>query len=83
MNVNLHIERLVLDGLPHGVDGNAVRAELESRLADLLAQGATQGAWTQGTAVPALRGATVAPPSTRSEGFGEAVAKSVYGAITR
>ena len=41
MNITVHIERLILDGLPaHATDGSVIRAVVEKELARLLA---TQG----------------------------------------
>ena len=53
MNVELHIERLVLDGLPEGaVQPHLVRRAIEAELASLLSR--TAHAPREGCAVPSV-----------------------------
>ena len=55
MNIELHIERLVLDGLPLGaLDAVRVRAAVEAELSRLLTEGGIGSAWLAGGAVPSL-----------------------------
>jgi hypothetical protein len=55
VNVNLHIERLILDGLPiSSLQGAAVRSALERELARVLAQDGLPGQGGAGGAVPRL-----------------------------
>jgi hypothetical protein len=56
MNINLHIERLILDGLPltHN-DGALVRAAVEAELARLLAERGLAPSLQDGGALPSVR----------------------------
>lgn len=55
MNIELHIERLVLDGLPIGaLDGEVVRAAVEAELTRLLAIDGLGMSWHAGGALPVL-----------------------------
>ena len=83
MNVKLHIERLVLDGLELSpADRPVFQAALEAELGRLLAEGGVE---------PGLAGG-IAVPTVRAKGFemggghdparlGRQVAGSVYGGI--
>jgi hypothetical protein len=56
MNINLHIERLILDGLPiTGSQGELVQAAAEAELARLLTDGGLAPTWRTGGAVPGIR----------------------------
>ena len=56
MNINLHIERLVLDGLPISRrDGSAVQAAVEVELTRLLAVGGLSPSFLPGGALPSVR----------------------------
>lgn len=83
MNVQLHIERLVLDGLDLGTaQPQQLQAAIESELARLLGEGGVAPALAGGTAlariaVPAIqmqRGEPVASAGAR-------IAAAVYGGI--
>lgn len=85
MSVTLHIDRLVLDGLDFGPHDRALlRSAAEAELASLLRAGQLSGAIAGGTSMPALRGGdvTVARDAT-AEQVGAAIARSVYGGISR
>lgn len=69
MNVRLHIDRLVLEGV------NVGAPEIEAELARLLADGGLHPALMHGGAVPSLRAPEIAAPSA------ESIAGAVYGAI--
>ena len=85
MNVRLHIERLVLDGLPLA-PGQAplVQAAVETELARLLATGGVAPGLSGLGAVPALRadGLQIAPGAAPA-GIGRQIARAVYGGIER
>ena len=81
MNVRLHIERLVLEGLPL-VPGQApaVQAAIETELARLIAESGVAPGLPSLGAVPELRAgdvqlATGATPA----GIGGQIARAVYG----
>lgn len=81
MIVRIHIDRLILDGLP--VDRLAaprVRAAVEAELTRMFAA----GDWRPtGGAVPAIAAAPIAVASdARPNQIGTAVAQSVHGGLT-
>ena len=85
MNINLHIERLVLDGLPlERRDGAALQAALETALADLLAARGLPQTLQSGGAVPWLSGG---PQPTVSSGdpasAGTQIAHAVYDSLNQ
>jgi hypothetical protein len=81
--INLHIERLVLDGASGFHDsGGAVRAAVEAELVRLFTEDPSAIRLSRSFAVPALRGDPVAA-SPSPQGFGAAIAASVHGAVTR
>ena len=83
MNINLHIERLVLD--PAAVaasDSGLLSAALRDELSRLLAASAIP--LKQGIALPSLRAAPVSiDPGTRAHEIGRRVAQSIHGSLTR
>jgi hypothetical protein len=82
MSIHLHIDRLVLDGLPLSpADGPLFKAALVSELTRLMGDGLSPEL-AEGAAVPRLRaqGIEVAP----SDGpgiIGKKIAGSVYGGL--
>jgi hypothetical protein len=83
MNINLHIERLVLDGLPIGRNqGPHVRAAVEAELTRLLAQNGMAANLQTGGAVPQL-GTNVMQLSQGHDPIqmGTQIAHSVYSGI--
>ena len=77
MNLNLHIERLVLEGLPAGgAQGAMVQTAIETELARLLANG-DLGSWTSGAmaSLPAQR--IQLDPDSKPELLGRQVAQAV------
>jgi hypothetical protein len=82
MIVNLHIERLVLDGSPlQSGDGPRVAAAVERELARLLGS----GAMVRGRSVAAASVAAapvMVHPGMRPQAFGRSIAESVYGGLT-
>jgi hypothetical protein len=83
MNVNLHIERLVLDGLPvSSLQGAAVRRALERELARALAADGLPGAWGSGGAVPGLPAQQFnLAPGERPDAIGRHIARSLHRGI--
>lgn len=56
MNIQLHIERLILEGLPISTEqGPIVQAALESKLVQLLAARGLSPELSQSVAVPSMR----------------------------
>lgn len=83
MNINLHIELLILDGLPvRGGQGTEVQQALERELTRLLATGELQNAWPSGGNVHRLRTAAIQiAQETRPVRLGEQIAGAVYGGV--
>jgi hypothetical protein len=83
MNVNLHIERLVLDGIDiEPAHRPVLQAALEAELGRLLAQGGVGASLAGGGAVPALRAGGFTMSGTRnSRQLGRQIARAVYGGL--
>ena len=82
MNVNLHIERLILDGLPiESRHGSVLQAAVETELARLLTQSDLASNF-RGGAVPSVRANAIqlASPSTPVQ-LARQIAGSIYGSI--
>jgi hypothetical protein len=88
VNVELHIERLVLEGLPvRGDERELVARAVQAKLIDLLGGGAdvprpVSDLMRQGGAVPSLRAGDI--PVTRNAHptrVGQQIAGAVHGAI--
>ena len=83
MNINLHIERLILDGLPvSSLQGAAVRAAIERELARALTAGGLPGQWSTGGAVPRLPAQQFnLAPGERPDAIGRHIARSLHRGI--
>jgi hypothetical protein len=84
-NVSLHIERLVLEGLPVGThEGPLVQAAIEAELARLFADGALAGTGLQGRTVPLVRAEPMALAGMGGgEALGTQIGQAIYGGIGR
>ena len=85
MNINLHIERLILDGLPIGsLQGPLVQAAVEKELGRLLSAGGLHASLQSGIAVPSVRaGAVSLNGGNNPKQIGQQIARAVYGGIGR
>jgi hypothetical protein len=83
MNVVVHIDRLVLDGVAlEPGQQHLLQAAVQAELARLLAAGALAPELAAGMAVPRVAGAPLAlPAGAQSAAAGRSIAASVYGAI--
>ena len=83
MKINVHIERLILDGLPiERRDGATVQAAVEAELARLFNAGELSPALLSSTAVPGLRAASIELKETVSpDGLGQQIAHAVHGSL--
>lgn len=83
MNVRLHIERLVLDGLPLAQAGAPhVQAAIETELARLIADGGVSADFAGQRVVPSLRGGDVRMTAGGGHGdLGRQIAGALYGGI--
>jgi len=85
MNINLHIERLILDGLPFEAKHRAMlQSAIETELARLLTQNNVAANWQSGGAVPRVL-ADVIQLTTQSSPaqLGQQIAGSIYGSIDK
>jgi hypothetical protein len=82
MNVQLHIERLVLDGLPvTAAQGPRVKAAAEAELTRLLVEGGLSRE-LRGGAIPQVRAGNLQlSPECDAVHLGKQIAQSVYGGI--
>jgi len=85
MRINLHIERLVLDGLPiERTQGSKIRAAVEQELTRLLASGGLSSQLRTGGAIPLLRGRNIKLRKGASPaGVGAKIARAVHEGIAR
>ena len=83
MNITLHIERLVLDGIPvPRTQSGRVRAAVEHELTRLLASGGLARELRSGFTAPSLRGGNMKiAKDSRPDDVGRAIARSVHGEI--
>ena len=83
MNIQLHIERLVLEGLPvtrH--QRTLVQAAVEQELGRLLGAGQLNSQIASGGAMPALQGGMIQAPNAASPArLGAQIAGAVYSGI--
>jgi hypothetical protein len=83
MNINLHIERLILDGLLiEANQGALVKAMLEAELTHLLEAQGLSVALQAGGAMPSLRAAAIELNELNNpEQVGSQIARAVYAGI--
>ncbi len=83
MNVDLHIERLVLEGMPLGPRERALMpTAFEGELARLLSAGELSAGLARGGAVPLLRGSNIQVTAGMAPTqLGIQIAHGVYGGI--
>ena len=83
MNVRLHIDRLVVEGLSvAGGDRARLQRRIESELARLIGAGGISAALARGTAVPTVTAPDMPVHSGASVArLGSEIATSIYGGI--
>lgn len=83
MNVRLHIEHLILDGLPiEAAQAPAVQGAVEAELSRLLTERGLAPELRQGGAVPYARGEDLRPAEDNTPArLGESIARAVHGGI--
>lgn len=83
MNIYMHVERLVLDGISiHANQGSILKATVESELKELLVLDGIPSRIHSGVLTHAIRGGTIyieANPQPLS--LGQQIARAVYGGI--
>jgi hypothetical protein len=84
MKINLHIERLVLEGLPlERAQGPQVQAAVQQELTRLLATGGIAPALMSGGARPRARGGDMSYAKESSpRQLGTQIAQSVHGGLS-
>lgn len=85
MNVNLHIERLILDGLEvEPAKRDSLKSGIESALSDLLTAGGVGSQLPASAAVPRIEGPSIQlQPDHSPHQLGRQIAGSIYGGISR
>jgi len=85
MNVNLHIERLVLEGIAvEPAHRPALQAALQAELGRLLAQGGVSPSLAAGGAMQSLRAGGFQMSAERHPTrLGRQIARAVYGGLAR
>lgn len=80
MNINLHIERLILDGLPLASRQSAfIKEAVEAELTRLLAENGLSAGLQTGGAIRSLQANSIEiNAETKSPQIGEQIARSVY-----
>jgi len=83
MNIVVHIERLILDGVPIGPgQGALVQAAVESELSRLLTEGGLASNLQSGGAFASVRANSIPlAAGDRPTRFGQQIAQAVYGGI--
>ena len=85
MKVNLHIERLIIDGLTlEGYQGPAVKASVEAELSRLMERRGISHELITAGAVPSVSAENIqAGGEANPASLGKQIARSVYGGIGR
>jgi hypothetical protein len=85
MNVHLHIEQLVLEGLPVGAgDGGAIGAAVETELTRLLAAGVLGLDLRSGGSRPSVSAESIHLSGNDTPGsVGRQIGRAIFGGINR
>ena len=85
MNINLHIERVILEGLTVAADqGAAVQAAIEAELTSLLAENGLASHLMSGGATPRIRAGEIQlTGESSSHQLGGQIARAVHEGITK
>ncbi|PWT99380.1 MAG: hypothetical protein C5B51_27255, partial [Terriglobia bacterium] len=82
MKIVIHIDRLVLEGIPaHGADRARIRASVEGELARLVAEQGLGETVRSGGALPSAQAPPFAYPREPAQSTGEKIAQSVYAGL--
>ena len=83
MDINLHIERLVLDGINLNHHQRLqLQASVQTELARLFAAGSLSPSFMQGVAMPKLNANAIQMRGNDATQLGQQIAQSVYGGIS-
>jgi hypothetical protein len=84
MSIRIHIERLVLEGLPvTAAQGPLVREALQRELGSVMASGGLSRELRGGGAFPVVRAAASKLHQENPSQLGTQIARSIHGAIGR
>ena len=84
MNINLHIERLVLDGINISPgQRDLLQASITTELTQLLNNAGLAGMLVEGGALPRLSTNNIQLTSNKPMELGQKIAQSVYGGISK
>lgn len=82
--VTLHIERLVLEGLPVGThEGPLVQAAIEAELGRLFGAGDFGSGGVRSSTVPMVRAEPMMVSASGGEALGTQIGQAIYGGIGR
>ena len=83
MNINVYIERLILDGINMGPgQGAKVKAAVEAELSRLLAEGGVESGLLSGGAFPNMPSRPIqVSEEIQPNRLGRQIARTVYGSI--
>jgi hypothetical protein len=83
MNIKLHIERLILDGIPvRGDHKEQIMAAVRTELHSLLATGGVASEFGCGASIPIIRGGSIAAPEVHApKKLGRQIAAAVHQGI--
>ena len=81
-HVNLHIDRLILDGVPlDGLDADVLSNEVRLALASVLAARGLRGSIAAGGAWDSIRGAEIAAAEAHPDGLGTRIAHAIHAGL--
>jgi hypothetical protein len=82
MNLELHIEELILQGFAVS-DRHLISAALQQELSRLFTEQGVPRSFAQGGAVPQLNGGTIQiTPAMKPDAIGVQIAQSIYGGFS-
>ena len=82
MNVRLHIDRLVLDGIDVAAgDRPRLQAALEAELTRLVTERGVAGELANGAALPSVRAPQISIAGSNARQIGTAIAGAVFGGV--
>lgn len=84
MNVNLHIERLILDGIPLGAGQQPLlQGAIEAEITRLVDNGGLSSGLMRGGAIAAILGGTIQlSGESNPTNLGQGIARAVYGGLS-